>query len=170
MPPHSRSSRGDWTGCDELLVARINHEIQPFERARTQEQQVPLFGKDDLVSREVFADPENCEANAAGDLLPVGHYEWQVFLLSYDTNAFEDRLRNPRIFTPRIDQDLWNPILLFPVRMVLNDAMCVERSHRYAKFNMRPRIHAEAQIVPSGAVASHALSFDIQIDIVILLA
>src|SRR5712671_1867928 len=68
-----QSGSRDRTGGDEFLFAGVDNEIQPFESARAQKQQVPFFRKDDLINGECFANPDDCEADTSCDLLAVGH-------------------------------------------------------------------------------------------------
>src|SRR5207244_2682891 len=84
-----QSGCGDWTSRNELFFARIDNEIQSFERAGTQKQEVPFLGEDDFINGEVFANSDDREADTSRDLLTVSHYEGQILLLARYTDSFK---------------------------------------------------------------------------------
>ena len=126
------SGGGDRTSCDKFFVAGIDDKVQSFERACPKQQKISLFCEDHLVCCEIFANPNDCEANTPSDSLTNGHDKRQVFFFSRYANSLQRRLRNPCVFASGVYQDFRNAELPFPVSMVLHDAMGVKRSHNEA--------------------------------------
>jgi hypothetical protein len=55
-------SRGEWPGGDQSSARRVDGQVQPFERARAEQEQIALVGLHHLVDGE-----EAVEGSAATD-------------------------------------------------------------------------------------------------------
>src|ERR1700722_14932848 len=91
-------SRYDWAGGDEFFGAGVDAEVEAFEGATAEEEEVAGFGEDDFVGGFGLVDAEEGVADGAGDDLAVGHADLDILFAAFDAEFVEDVGVNPGEF------------------------------------------------------------------------
>jgi len=86
-----------------LLRQRFDAEVEAFERARAQEDEVPRFAEYDFISRDLAGDVNEHAAGPPLEQRAVGLAE-QPLVVALDAERVEEIRRDPGQLRPRVHQ------------------------------------------------------------------
>src|SRR5207249_5312731 len=121
-------SRWGRARIDEPLRHRLDAEVEAFERARAQEDQVPRFSEYHFVSYDLAGDVHEDAAGPPLEQRAVGLAE-QPLVVALDSERVEEMRRDPGQLRPRVHQHGLQRAAVTGAGGVLDLDIHPERSH-----------------------------------------
>src|SRR5207247_984923 len=93
-------------GRHQAAAGRLDGEIEALQGPCAEQREIARLRENDLIDGEVLVQPDDAEADAAGDTLAVGEDEAHILLFPPDSDSLERLLGDPGELAPGIDEEL----------------------------------------------------------------